>query len=230
MFWYFVLKINPKQFSFVLLFLTFLIDFQLLCSLAVLVVLQQVLNDLNRFGRVQSKNEFYDEQFVLAAWSLQCLHFLEQLKLTFSSFGRFWPTFGFCAVWPYFLLLSKFDLRRFCTTLIKNQFSSKRGFCCVLATFVIKQFSLWHGFCEQTIWKHILFGLWSWKPFLSGFRLFTSFWHIFSFSCNLAVLLVFRPFFTDLKRFGSIFDWIHCFWLKEICFAVWLRQSLLSEF
>ena len=44
-------------------------DFQFLCSLAVLVVSQQVLNDLNRFGRVQSKIVFYDEQFVLAAWS-----------------------------------------------------------------------------------------------------------------------------------------------------------------
>ena len=51
-----------------LLFLTFLIDFQLLCILAVLVVSQQVLNDLNRFGRVQSKNVFY-EHFLLAAWS-----------------------------------------------------------------------------------------------------------------------------------------------------------------
>ena len=138
MFWSFVLKIIPKQFSFFLLFLTFLIDFQLLCSLAVLVVSPQVLNDLNRFGRVQSKNVFYDEHFFLAAYSWQCLPFFERLKLTFSSFGRFWPIFGFCAVWPYFLLLSKFDLRRFCTTLIKNQFSSKRGFCCVLGTFVIK--------------------------------------------------------------------------------------------
>ena len=46
-----------------------LIDFQLLCSLAGLVVSQQVLNDLNRFGRVQSKNVFYDEHFLLAAWS-----------------------------------------------------------------------------------------------------------------------------------------------------------------
>ena len=52
-----------------LLFLTFLIDFQLLCSLAVLVVSQQVLNDLNRFGRVQSKSVFYDEHIFLAAWS-----------------------------------------------------------------------------------------------------------------------------------------------------------------
>ena len=70
MFWNFVLKIISKQFSFFfLLFLTFLIDFQLLCILAVLVVSQQVLNDLNRFGRVQSKNVFYDEHFVLAAWS-----------------------------------------------------------------------------------------------------------------------------------------------------------------
>ena len=51
------------------LLLTFLIDFQFLCSLAVLVVLQQVLNDLNRFGRVPSKNVFYDEHFLLAAWS-----------------------------------------------------------------------------------------------------------------------------------------------------------------
>ena len=66
---YFVLKIISKHISFFLLFLTFLIDFQLLCSLAVLVVSQQVLNDLNRFGRVQSKNVFYDEHFVLAAWS-----------------------------------------------------------------------------------------------------------------------------------------------------------------
>ena len=66
---YFVLKIISKQFSFFLLFLTFLIDFQLLCILAVLVVLQQVLNDLNRFGRVQSKNVFYDEHILLAAWS-----------------------------------------------------------------------------------------------------------------------------------------------------------------
>ena len=65
----FVLKIIPKQFSFFLIFLSFLIDFQLLCILAVLVFLQQVLNDLNRFGRVQSKNVFYDEHFVLAAWS-----------------------------------------------------------------------------------------------------------------------------------------------------------------
>ena len=56
-------------FIFFLLFLTFLIDFQLLCILAVLVVSQQVLNDLNRFGRVQSKNVFYDEHFVLAAKS-----------------------------------------------------------------------------------------------------------------------------------------------------------------
>ena len=56
-------------FIFFLLFLPFLIDFQLLCSLAVLVVSQQVLNDLNRFGRVQSKNVFYDEHFLLAAWS-----------------------------------------------------------------------------------------------------------------------------------------------------------------
>ena len=175
MVWYFVLKIIPKQFFFFLLFLTFLIDFQFLCSLAVLVVSQQVLNDLNRFGRVQSKNVFYDEQFVLAAWSWQSLPLLERLKLTFSSFGRFWPIFGFCAVWPYFLLLSKFDLRRFCTTLIKNQFSSKRGFCCVLGTFVIKRILLWHGFCEQTIYKHILFGLWSWKPFLSGFQSFYQF-------------------------------------------------------
>ena len=54
-----------KQFLFLLLFLTFLIDFQLLCILAVLVVLQQVLNDLNRFGRVQSKHVFFDEHFVL---------------------------------------------------------------------------------------------------------------------------------------------------------------------
>ena len=91
----------------------------------------------------------------------KCFLFFEWLKLTFSSFGRFWPIFGFCAVWPYFLLLSKFDLRRFCTTLIKNQFSSKRGFCCVLGTFVIKRILLWHEFCKQTIWKHILFGLWS---------------------------------------------------------------------
>ena len=66
---YFVIKIISKQFSFFLLFLTFLIDFQLLCILAVLVVSQQVLNDLNRFGRVQSKNVFYDEHFLLAAWS-----------------------------------------------------------------------------------------------------------------------------------------------------------------
>ena len=66
---YFVLKIIPKQFSFFLLFLTLLIDFHVLCSLAVLVVSQQVLNDLNRFGRVQSKNVFYDEHFLLAAWS-----------------------------------------------------------------------------------------------------------------------------------------------------------------
>ena len=56
-------------FIFFLLFLTFLIDFQLLCILAVLVVSQQVLNDLNRFGRVQSKNVFYEEHFLLAAWS-----------------------------------------------------------------------------------------------------------------------------------------------------------------
>ena len=63
----FVLKIIPKQFSFFLLFLPFLIDFQFLCSLAVLVVLQQVLNDLNRFGRVQSKTVFYDEHILLAA-------------------------------------------------------------------------------------------------------------------------------------------------------------------
>ena len=55
---YFVLKIISKQFSFFLLFLTFLIDFQLLWILAVLVVSQQVLNDLNRFGRVQSKKRF----------------------------------------------------------------------------------------------------------------------------------------------------------------------------
>ena len=46
-----------------------MIDFQFLCSLAVFVVSQQVLNDLNRFGRVQSKNVVYDEHFVLAAWS-----------------------------------------------------------------------------------------------------------------------------------------------------------------
>ena len=65
---YFVLKIISKI-NFFLLFLTFLIDFQLLCILAVLVVSQGVLNDLNRFGRVQSKNVFYDEHFVLAAWS-----------------------------------------------------------------------------------------------------------------------------------------------------------------
>ena len=62
-------KSFPNNFHFFLLFLTFLIDFQLLCILAVLVVSQQVLNDLNRFGRVQSKNVFYDEHFVLAAWS-----------------------------------------------------------------------------------------------------------------------------------------------------------------
>ena len=66
---YFVLKIISKQFPFFLPFLTVLIDFQLLCILAVLVVSQQVLNDLNRFGRVQSKNVFYDEHFLLAAWS-----------------------------------------------------------------------------------------------------------------------------------------------------------------
>ena len=66
---YYVLKIIPKQFSFFLLFFTFLIDFQLLCILTVLVVSQQILNDLNRFGRVQSKNVFYDEHFLLAAWS-----------------------------------------------------------------------------------------------------------------------------------------------------------------
>ena len=66
---YFVLKIIPKQFSFFFAVFTFLIDFQLLCILAVLVVSQQVLNDLNRFGRVQSKNVFYDEHFLLAAWS-----------------------------------------------------------------------------------------------------------------------------------------------------------------
>ena len=66
---YYVLKIISKQFSFFLLFLTFLIDFQFLCSLAVLVVSQQVLNDLNRFGRVQSKIVFYDEHFLLADWS-----------------------------------------------------------------------------------------------------------------------------------------------------------------
>ena len=60
---------NYSQTIFIfLLFLTFLIDFHVLRSLAVLVVLQQVLNDLNRFGRVQSKNVFYDEHFYLAAW------------------------------------------------------------------------------------------------------------------------------------------------------------------
>ena len=118
-------KSFPNIFSFFLLFLTFLIDFQLLCSLAVLVVSQQVLNDLNRFGRVQSKNVFYDEHFFLAAWSWQCLAFLERLKLTFSSFRRFWPSFWFCAVWPYFLLLSKFDLGRFCTTWSKISFLLK---------------------------------------------------------------------------------------------------------
>ena len=41
-----------NNFRFFLLFLTFLIVFQLLCNFAVLVVSQQVLNDLNRFGRV----------------------------------------------------------------------------------------------------------------------------------------------------------------------------------
>ena len=102
-FWYFVLKIVPKQFSFFLLFLPFLIDFQLLCSLAVLVVSQQVLNDLNRFGRVQSKNVFYDEQFVSAAWSWQCLPFLERLKLTFSKFWTFLTDFWFlCCLAVFF--------------------------------------------------------------------------------------------------------------------------------
>ena len=65
---------HPKNhsqtiFYFFLLFLTFLIDFQLLCSLAVLVVSQQVLNDLNRFERVQTKKLFFGENFHLAAWS-----------------------------------------------------------------------------------------------------------------------------------------------------------------
>ena len=69
-----VLIFRPKNhsqtiFIFFCFFLTFLIDFQLLCCLAVLVVSQQVLNDLNRFGRVQSKNVFCDEHFLLAAWS-----------------------------------------------------------------------------------------------------------------------------------------------------------------
>ena len=69
-----VLIFRPKNhfqtnFIFFSLFLTFLIDFQSLFSLAVLVVSQQVLNDLNRFGRVQSKTVFYVEHFVLAAWS-----------------------------------------------------------------------------------------------------------------------------------------------------------------
>ena len=175
MFWYFVLKIIPKQFSIVFAFFNVFDRFSVLVQFGRLVVSQQVLNDLNRFGRVQSKNVFYDEQFVLASWLWQCLPLLEYLKLTFSSFRRFWPTFGFCVFWPYFLFLSKFDLRRFCTTLIKSQFSSKRGFCCVLGTFVIKRILLWHGFCEQIIWKHIVFGLWSWKPFLSGFQSFHQF-------------------------------------------------------
>ena len=66
--------LRPKNyFQTIFIFLLFLnvfwSIFSFLCSLAVLVVSQQVLNDLNRFGRVQSKSVFYDEHFLLAAWS-----------------------------------------------------------------------------------------------------------------------------------------------------------------
>ena len=43
--------------------------------------------------------------------------------------------------------------KAFLHNLIKNQFSSKSNFCCVLGTFVIKRILLWHEFCKQTIWK-----------------------------------------------------------------------------
>ena len=52
----------------------------------------------------------------------------------------------------------------------------------------------------------------------------------FFFFCCLAVLLVYRPVSTDLKRFGSIFGKIKCFGLKETCLAFWLRKSFLSGF
>ena len=67
-----------NNFQFLFAFLMFLIDFQFLCILVVSVVSQQVLNDLNCFGRVQSKNVFYDEHFFLAAWSWK-LHYLDVL-------------------------------------------------------------------------------------------------------------------------------------------------------
>ena len=73
----------------------FLIDFQFLCILAVSVVLQQVLNDLNCFGRVQSKHVFYDKHFYFSCLVMTMLTlvtiltFFELLKLAFSSFGRF---------------------------------------------------------------------------------------------------------------------------------------------
>ena len=87
-----------------LLFLTFLIDFQLLCILAVLVVSQQVLNDLNRFGRVQSKNVFYDEQFVLAAWLVMTMFtFCLSAKANFKQFWTFLIDFWFlCCLAVFF--------------------------------------------------------------------------------------------------------------------------------
>ena len=65
MFCYFVLKIISKQFSVSFrFFLSFLIDFQFLCCLAVSVVRERVLNDLKRFD-TNLVNKLFKNTFFL---------------------------------------------------------------------------------------------------------------------------------------------------------------------
>ena len=94
-----VLIFHPKNhsqtiFSFFSLFLTFLIDFQFLCCLAVIVVSEKVLFDLGRFDTTLIKNQFFflKEVFVMVFGHknhFQAVFSFLQQTLTFSPAFQF---------------------------------------------------------------------------------------------------------------------------------------------
>ena len=142
------------------------------------------------------------------------LTFFERLKLTFSSFGRFWPIFGFCAVWAYFLLLSKFDLWRFCTTLIKNQFSSKKRFLlcignfCYTTIFVVTRI-LWTNYLKT----HCFWSL-AMKTISKRFSVVSPVFDIY------LVFLAIWPYCL----FSAGFNWFEAFYVN-----IWINQMFLIK-